>query len=864
MNHLYQNLEESSNSIYSHFSSSPLHATPSNYLFFHSVANYRLNVQQFLPEMIYSQDEGKLDKQTFFFSKHALREILQKALCSFYICDLSKVQNLSKATLQLIHKRNGELFSEDCLIFYVVENENQANEQFSLDLRNKQAMVVTSREEAYKLCIKHQYHKIISKSKELESLDKSELIHIINSQNLQQEAILSAMVSSSGQTQDAIGIIREKISGHVKEGSSPSSLQEIKSLLDSFENDVLKQLQEKEEALNRKTANLYSVIESTDMCVGLLDEKGNLLDCNQRFTSFFESFFDEKLELGKKLIRIGKKSTFHKNWRHHFKEAIKGEPSQFSEIITTQGKSAILNVKLFPIYRDAKVSGISCFIQDHTKKQQEEALFRLLNSAVVHTNDAILVTEVKSLDFIHGHIIYVNRSFSTLTGYEEDEVIGNSHNILYGTLTSSEELDKINQAVQKGETVRTEIINYKKDGSYFWVNLSIVPLKNEKGEITHWISIHRDITARKEAEETVRHHKQFLESINKNIKEAIIRTDDRKRLLYINQSFRDVFGYQDEQIRLEELFADEETISIFNEALQKGSINNRSFLFKRKDGSAFWGLTSFIIHEDQGISYYDGAIRDITERKESERILQEKNKALQKTNEELDRFVYSASHDLRAPLASSLGLINISRITQDENERMSYLDMMEQSLNKMDKIIQDITDYSRNARLEIECEEIHFDSLIADVLQRLKYLEHIDDVNIHTFIEGEGKFHTDKIRLYVILINLISNAIKYHKYEETNPYINIKVYIKAEKAHILVEDNGIGIEEKHLDKIFGMFFQAARESSGSGLGLFVVKETINKLNGSIEVKSKLKEGSCFEVILPNEICNVDYQIAERI
>ncbi|WPP52185.1 PAS domain S-box protein [Catalinimonas niigatensis] len=856
MNHLQQNAEENPNSIHQSLSSSPLHASSNNYSFFHSVANYRLNVQQFLPEVVYTQDQGKLDEQTFFFSKHALREILQKTPYSFYVCDLSLVQNLSKVVVQLICKRSKELFSEDCFIFYVVEGEEIDRTIFSEACSN-QVMVTSSREEAYKLCMKHKYSKSLSASQALDKLDKSDLIHIIHAQNLQQEALLSGMISSSEHTQDAISIIREKINGHVKDGSNPTSLQEIKLLLDTFEKDVLKQLQEKEEALNHKTANLNSVIESTDMCVGLLDIGGNLVDCNQRFTSFFENFFNEQLELGQKLFRLGIKSTFQQNWQYHFDETLKGVTSQFSEILTTQGKSAILNVKLFPIYRESKVTGISCFIQDHTKRQQEEALFRLLNSAVVHTNDAILVTEVKSLDFMHAHIIYVNRSFSTLTGYEEDEVIGNSHNMLYSALTSAEELDKINQAIQKGEATRTEVINYKKDGSHYWVNLSLVPLKNEKDEITHWISIHRDITARKEAEETVRHHKQFLESINKNIKEAIIRTDDNKRLLYINQSFRDLFGYKEEEIKLEELFAEEETNLIFNEAIQKGSINNRSFLFKRKNGSTFWGLTSFIIHEDEGVRYYDGAIRDITERKESERILQEKNLALQKTNEELDRFVYSASHDLRAPLASSLGLINISRITQDEKERMSYLDMMEQSLNKMDKIIQDITDYSRNARLEIECEEIHFESLIADVLQRLKYLEHIDDVNIHTFVDGEDKFYTDKIRLYVILINLISNAIKYHKYEETDPYINIKVYIKDEKAHILVEDNGIGIEEKHLDKIFGMFFQAARESSGSGLGLFVVKETINKLNGSIKVQSRLKEGSCFEVILPNEICSVD-------
>lgn len=856
MNHLYRKSSEPQNRIEQQLSFHTLNNSSNNYSFFHAVAEYSLYVQQFLPDMIYSQDKGKLDEQTFFFSKHALRDVIKDKPYTYYVCDLSLVKNLSLSTAQLISKRTEELFSDQGYIFYVLPK-NQEDELQDTLVHNKSITIVATAEEAYKLCMKYKYKGHLSEQQNLEHLDKRDLINIIQAQNLQQDAIISFMMSSSEHTHDAISQIREKINVKVKEESNASSLNDIKALLNNFEQDVLSQLQEKEEALNRKTANLYAVIESTDMCVGLLDEEGRLVDCNQRFTSFFENFFDQQLESGQKLMTLGGKSTFQQNWQQYFNEAIQGEQTQFSEILSTNGKSAILNVKLFPIFREHKVKGVSCFIQDLTKKQQEEALFRLLNSAIVHTNDAILITEVKSLDFVHGHIIYVNRSFTTLTGYEEEEVIGNSHNLLYGPLTSTEALDTINQAVLRGESVRTEIINYKKDSSHYWVDFSIVPLKNDDGEVTHWISIHRDISARKKAEEKVRHQEQFLESINKNIKEAILRTDASRNLQYTNQSFRDLFGYTNENIHLEELFANKEAAKKFDQALIKGMINNHSFQFKRKDGSTFWGLTSFIINEDQGIKYYDGAIRDITERKESEKILQEKNKALQKTNEELDRFVYSASHDLRAPLASSLGLINISRFTQDESDRMSYLDMMEQSLNKMDKIIQDITDYSRNARLEIECEEIHFESLITDVLQRLKYLQHIDDVNIHTFIEGESKFYTDKIRLYVILINLISNAIKYHKYEETNPYINIKVMIKKDEAHILVEDNGIGIEEKHLDKIFGMFFQAARESSGSGLGLFIVKETINKLDGSISVQSKLKEGSCFEVILPNEMNNVD-------
>lgn len=706
--------------------------------------------------------------------------------------------------------------------------------------------------------MKNHYNQVLQPVQSIEKLSKGALIDLIRKLQIQQTALLSGLCSSPDQSQQFIDTLRDDLLNQWQLFGTEDALLEIRALLDRFERHTLQKLKEKEEALNRKAANLQSVIESTDMCIGLLDEDGKLLDCNNGFRAFFREFFDHHLVKHDFLPEVSKDHVFNDRWKQHFELCKQGVHTQFSEIITTGSKSILLNFRLFPIQRDGQFSGISFFIEDLTQKNQEESLFRLLNSAVIHANDAIVVTEVRSDNKDHSAIIYVNRAFCQLTGYHADEVINKSPSMLHGPLSSKEELQKMSDAVALGKSVRTELINYKKDNSPYWVNLSLVPLTDQHGQITHWISIQRDVSESKKAEETIRQHKQFLESINRNIREAIIRTDGFKDIAYRNQAFRDLFGYQDEAVTLDDLFADDCSLTEFRLILEtKGSIGNHSFLFRRKDGSTFWGLTSFILNEDDGQLHYDGAIRDITDRKEAEKVLKEKNKALEKTNEELDRFVYSASHDLRAPLASTLGLINISRITQNNQERMSYLEMMEQSLNKMDKIIQDITDYSRNARLEIECEEIHFESLITDVLQRLKYLKHVDDVRINTNIQGVDKFFTDKIRLYVILINLLSNAIKFLKYDENDPYINISVEVTHETARLLVEDNGIGIDQKHLDKIFGMFFQAARESSGSGLGLYIVKETINKLGGSIKVTSNLKQGTCFEVILPNEISSVN-------
>lgn len=409
----------------------------------------------------------------------------------------------------------------------------------------------------------------------------------------------------------------------------------------------------------------------------------------------------------------------------------------------------------------------------------------------------------------------------------------------------------------KRDEVKQEIRFTDKFGKVFWVDMFFKAYLDENGSIAGISGTLNDITKRKKAEEILKQSNQLMESINKNIKEALVRVNYREGFAYFNHAFMNMFGYQCSQevenLSLNALFANQEDLQHYLRVLLKEhNFTNQTILFRRKDGSTFWGLSSFIlIRDENGQQFYDGAIRDITDHKEAEKKLQEKNQELSKTNQELDRFVYSASHDLRAPLASTLGLINISRLTEDTQERTCYLELMEQSLNRMDKLIQDLTDYSRNARLAIETEEINFDHMIKDIFQRLKYLKNIDTVAVNTRIVLESDFHSDKIRLYIILINLLSNAIKYHKYDQPKPYIKINITANAHQAVMTVEDNGIGIDKNHVDKIFTMFFQVSRDAVGSGLGLYIAKETVNKLEGSIKVDSVINEGSSFTVTIPN-------------
>lgn len=231
-------------------------------------------------------------------------------------------------------------------------------------------------------------------------------------------------------------------------------------------------------------------------------------------------------------------------------------------------------------------------------------------------------------------------------------------------------------------------------------------------------------------------------------------------------------------------------------------------------------------------------------------LVNRQNEALKKVNTELDRFVYSASHDLRSPLSSLLGLINVAK-NDDSWDKQEYLSLMEKSVKKLDFFIRDIIDFSRNARLEIKYEPINFEELLQDVLDDLHYIENFDRIEKRTIINVSGEFHSDVMRIRVVLSNLLANAIKHHYPERiAHPYISIEVKGSSNEVVIHIQDNGPGINEKHLNDIFKMFFRASQRTSGSGLGLYIVQETINRLGGNISVTSKIDEGTTFTVTLP--------------
>jgi hypothetical protein len=179
-----------------------------------------------------------------------------------------------------------------------------------------------------------------------------------------------------------------------------------------------------------------------------------------------------------------------------------------------------------------------------------------------------------------------------------------------------------------------------------------------------------------------------------------------------------------------------------------------------------------------------------------------------------------------------------------------YLGLIRKSGDRMDETIREINDYFKNARLGLNIEEIQLKSLIQDTIDSLTYMTETNEVFINNHIPAAFILKSDLSRLKTIANNLISNGIKYNNKANERPIIDISLDQRDDCWVIKFEDNGIGIPYEEQEKIFKMFYRATDRSTGSGLGLYIVMETLNKLDGDIEVLSDGKNGTTFKIILP--------------
>jgi signal transduction histidine kinase len=234
----------------------------------------------------------------------------------------------------------------------------------------------------------------------------------------------------------------------------------------------------------------------------------------------------------------------------------------------------------------------------------------------------------------------------------------------------------------------------------------------------------------------------------------------------------------------------------------------------------------------------------------SELGLLKREEQLSRTNAKLDRVLYSASHDLRAPLNSIKGLINVASRESHADTLKQYFALVDDRVAKLDNFVLDILELSKAEKAAIVREEVSIRQLVDEVANSLRYMDGAQKIAmIHEFSDVDF-VHTDRKRLSVVLNNLISNAIKYRHAARAQSWVKILVQQKASTLELIVQDNGMGIAQEHQPRVFDMFYRATQQGSGSGLGLFLVKEAIEQLNGNITLHSAIGEGTTFTISLP--------------
>lgn len=230
-------------------------------------------------------------------------------------------------------------------------------------------------------------------------------------------------------------------------------------------------------------------------------------------------------------------------------------------------------------------------------------------------------------------------------------------------------------------------------------------------------------------------------------------------------------------------------------------------------------------------------------------LLEDEQAALRKINNELDRFIYSTSHDLRSPVASVLGLVNVARREVSDPNANNYLRLIEDRMLKLDHVITDILAISKVKKYEPKYEMIDFNALMADSMGDVRVLAEGKKIDIRYMESASNRFVGDYSLTRMVLGNLLSNAVKYHFPGRPDPYIQVDFEKTMGRVSFAVADNGEGIDKAHHDKIFDMFYRASETAQGTGLGLYIVKETLARIGGSVELESIRGKGTTFRVTL---------------
>jgi PAS domain S-box-containing protein len=545
-------------------------------------------------------------------------------------------------------------------------------------------------------------------------------------------------------------------------------------------------------------------------------------------------------------------------------------------------------------------------VTDISESKKREEQLRLLESVIVTTNDAVLITEAEPINLPGPRIVYVNPAFMQMTGYRMEEILGKTPRILQGQKTERKTLDKIRAALQTWQPVQVEVINYHKDGSEFWVELNIIPVKDEKGWFTHWISIQRDITDRKQAEKELKLANIKLESrvslrtVELSLANAQLQLELRERqraevaLRQSEAKFRSLSEFSPMGIfmndaqgqciytnpRAQEIagftFAEalgfgwiafihpedrEQVMDQWIKAMSKQQATIYDELrYFRKDGTIRYTRVQSapIFAENNKFIANVGTIEDITERRA---ISQMKNE-----------FISIVSHELRTPLTAirgSLGLLAAGVYDKKPEKGKRMLQIAAEQTDRLVRLVNDILDLGRleSGKMTLVMQSCNTVTLVCKSVDAMRSSAEQSQITLSVNCPAIQVW-ANPDAIIQTLTNLLSNAIKFSP-PYTTIWINVELCKDPENdsssslPHSLVrfevKDQGRGIPLDKIEAIFDRFQQIdasdSRQKGGTGLGLAICRQIIQQHNGNIWAESTIGVGTSFYFTLKRKVAD---------
>ena len=605
-----------------------------------------------------------------------------------------------------------------------------------------------------------------------------------------------------------------------------------------------------------------AISEQLELTLESMSDGFFLLDHQWRF-----SFINIQAE---KLLQRRKDNLIGKNVWQEFPEAVDSAFQREYEYAIANGELVRFQEFFPPLNIWLEVSaeptshGLAVYFRDITKQRIRDEQLRLLEAAVSRQNDILLITEAEPITGPDGpRIVYVNDAFQRLTGFSSAEVIGK------GPKTEQQELDRIRRALEKWQPVRAELINYTKSGEEFWLELDIVPLADETGWFTHWVSIERDISERKNSELALRLNEERFSLVTKAAGSAIWEWDTATNEQWWSEGLRYIFGHIPDNMwsapapTVWSSHVHPEDAERVIEAFQRIKVGETSsvrdqYRFKRADGTwAFVEDRAFAQRDTDGsVRRILGSMTDITEQKHlEERFLQSQKM------ETVGQLTGGVAHDFNNLLMVILGN---SEVLEDELVEQPHLQRLaKMSLSAAERgaeLTKRLLAFSRKQALKPQ---------VLNAAQLIQNMEDIlrrtlpKNINIE-FVRSGGLWmvEVDAAQLESALLNLAVNArdamlqggfltIEVANVMLDDDYVAAETDVPAgQYVMISVTDTGHGITHENISRVFEPFFTTKEMGKGSGLGLSMVFGFVKQSKGHIRVYSEPDQGTSIKMYFP--------------